>query len=114
MAKYSFSYYCDQGIRENNQDACFISENKSGQVFAIVCDGVGSEKHSEVASQIAISMAATEFINTQNIEFKSFFYNFAEDAQKKIIKTMKEEYPGKPSSTTVACCLLDNNKAHVA
>ncbi|MBQ2756548.1 MAG: Stp1/IreP family PP2C-type Ser/Thr phosphatase [Oscillospiraceae bacterium] len=40
-------------IREVNQDMCVVRQMKSGEVFALVCDGMGGERGGNVASEIA-------------------------------------------------------------
>ena len=45
----------DKGlVRKSNQDNYIITTNKSGDVFAIVCDGIGGGRAGDVASKMAI------------------------------------------------------------
>lgn len=41
-------------IREKNQDSCIAISNQSGDLLALVCDGIGGAKAGEVASSEAI------------------------------------------------------------
>jgi serine/threonine protein phosphatase PrpC len=111
---YRYSFFCSQGIRENNQDACYVDKKENGQLFAIVCDGVGSEKHSEVASQTTITTFADAFLSTTDIKFLPFVQTNAKKSYDDIVKTMDELYPNKPSSTTMICCLVENKRANIA
>jgi protein phosphatase len=112
--EYKYSFYCDQGKRSNNQDACYVAENGNNQLLAIVCDGVGSEKHSEIASQSMVTTCANNFINFKDSDFKSFYVPSLKEARNTIVKTIEEEYSGKSSSTTVVCCMINKNKLSVA
>ncbi|MCR5121220.1 MAG: hypothetical protein K6B74_02240, partial [Ruminococcus sp.] len=57
--KYVLSRITDQGSKKNiNQDASYVGELESRNyrsLFGIVCDGVGSCEHSEIASARGVS-----------------------------------------------------------
>ncbi|NLC96938.1 MAG: Stp1/IreP family PP2C-type Ser/Thr phosphatase [Erysipelotrichaceae bacterium] len=52
----------DKGlVRKSNQDNYIISTNKVGDVFAIVCDGIGGGRAGDVASKMAIDYFSEVF-----------------------------------------------------
>jgi len=112
--EYKFSYFCAQGIREYNQDACFVDKNKYNQVFGIVCDGVGSEKHSEVASTTMVGTCAYHFANEEKINFLDFYNKCLDESYREIGTTMSREYRGASSSTTVVCTLITDDIANIS
>ncbi|MGB4613576.1 MAG: Stp1/IreP family PP2C-type Ser/Thr phosphatase [Erysipelotrichaceae bacterium] len=58
----------DKGlVRKSNQDNYIISTNKVGDVFAIVCDGIGGGRAGDIASKMAIDYFSEVF--SQNSGF---------------------------------------------
>jgi len=57
------SYKTDTGtFRKNNQDSLLFLKNKTGQVLAVVCDGLGGHSCGDIASSMAVSLLK-EFFN---------------------------------------------------
>lgn len=55
----------DKGlVRKMNQDNYVITYSESGDLFAIVCDGIGGGKGGEVASKMAIDYLSEQFSAT--------------------------------------------------
>ena len=48
-------------VRANNQDSYVIDSNEVGDVFALVCDGIGGVNSGDVASQTAIQYFSEVF-----------------------------------------------------
>ncbi|CDN40558.1 PP2C family serine/threonine-protein phosphatase [Mycoplasma amphoriforme] len=48
-------------VREENQDAVFVSVNKHNNIAAIVCDGLGGYKGGSIASNIVCDLFAKSF-----------------------------------------------------
>ena len=48
-------------VRANNQDSYVIASNEVGDVFALVCDGIGGGNSGDVASQTAIQYFSEVF-----------------------------------------------------
>jgi serine/threonine protein phosphatase PrpC len=63
--KYNVSVATNKGIKSINEDADFLGFNKSGQCLAIICDGIGSQDDSQIASQMTIDTFAKSF-NAKN------------------------------------------------
>lgn len=52
----------DRGkLRKTNQDSYVIATNETGDVFAMVCDGIGGGKGGDVASRLAINHFSIAF-----------------------------------------------------
>ena len=46
----------DRGkLRKNNQDSYSIATSETGDVFAMVCDGIGGGRGGDVASRMAVT-----------------------------------------------------------
>ena len=59
----------DRGkLRRTNQDNYVIASNASGDVFAIVCDGIGGGKGGDVASRLAVSHFSMAFSLADSFE----------------------------------------------
>lgn len=59
----------DRGlVRKTNQDNYLISTNKSGEVFALVCDGIGGALAGDVASKMAIDYFSEVFSHTESFK----------------------------------------------
>lgn len=66
---YLYSISTNKGIKEINEDCAFIDINKSNQCLAIVCDGISSEKQSDLASNLVIETFRNEFLKKPRIYF---------------------------------------------
>lgn len=59
----------DKGkLRKSNQDNYVIATNQAGELFAIICDGIGGGKGGDVASTMAVSYFSVSFSNTDGFE----------------------------------------------
>jgi serine/threonine protein phosphatase PrpC len=59
--KYNISTATNKGTRPINEDANYVGFNKSGQLLAIVCDGIGSQDDSQIASLITVETFVQSF-----------------------------------------------------
>lgn len=55
-------------VRDTNEDAGGIYHNDSGQLLAIVADGMGGHQAGEVASDLAVSIAEKKWKQASNID----------------------------------------------
>ena len=52
----------DKGlVRKTNQDSYVIASNECGDLFCVVCDGIGGSKGGDVASSTAVRYFSTAF-----------------------------------------------------
>src|SRR5690625_7981971 len=59
------NFLTDQGqVRKHNEDAGGICYNSTGQVLAIIADGMGGNQAGDVASQMAVSIMQTAWEKT--------------------------------------------------
>jgi serine/threonine protein phosphatase PrpC len=57
----NYSLATNRGVRPINEDASWVGFNRADQIFAIVCDGIGSEDDSQIASLITVDVFSTSF-----------------------------------------------------
>src|SRR5690625_4150815 len=104
-------FMTDRGqIRSTNEDAGGIFTNKSGQLLAIVADGMGGHLAGDVASELAVS-----FI--KDVWERQTCFNEPEEAEKWIRKTIDDvnhhiserasankEYEGMETTVVMSLC----------
>ena len=70
-----YSYKTDIGkVRLTNEDQANATVNARGDIFLIVCDGMGGQNKGELASSIAVShliddFNQSKFLNTLDVQF---------------------------------------------
>lgn len=110
--KYTYSISSNKGPKPNNEDAAWIGFNKSNQCFAIICDGIGSEKHSDQASKLVINAFQTLFLRKKRILFpKSWFKHALQVASTQLNDLYKIR--GMHIGTTIVLCLISDRKVYV-
>ena len=59
----------DRGrLRKTNQDSYTIASNRAGDVFAVVCDGIGGGKGGDIASRLAVTHFSMAFSNNEGFK----------------------------------------------
>ncbi len=86
-----------------NQDAVAIKRLLNGNILA-VADGVGSDKHSEYASQSAVEAVIEVF--SQIFAGELGMDDLAESLCFTFVKILRDKYSGNPSTTCVFCAHL--------
>lgn len=97
-------------VRSSNQDSYVIASNEAGDVFALVCDGIGGGNSGDVASQTAIQYFSEVFSTNKGFKdeeealtWMRFHIRKANDAIFTLAAT-KKEYQGM--GTTMVGVLL--------
>lgn len=67
MRQIEYAYLSEQGLRDNNEDACVVSKFSERYALFVVIDGVGGEEAGEVAASIAAETVSSYFIGMDDI-----------------------------------------------
>lgn len=101
----------DKGQRTHNEDAIGVFSH--GEISGmIVCDGLGGHGMGEVASAITVDLFG-EAVNACNVIGRSFYEQFFETAQKKLLGEQKTHNAPNKMKTTAAALMIDGNHAYV-
>ena len=101
----------DRGkLRKSNQDNYVIATNRDGDIFAIICDGIGGGKGGDVASSMAVSYFSVSFANTSSFseeaEVRTWLKENIQAANHKIFQTGVEKAALKGMGTTLCGVLI--------
>lgn len=85
----------DKGkLRKTNQDSYVIATNLAGDLFALVCDGIGGNLGGDVASRMAVKYFSVAFSNTKGFKsvagVKKFLRDGVQEINRQIFETGKE------------------------
>ena len=109
--KYLYSISSDKGIKKTNEDCAWIGFNKSNQCLAIICDGIGSEKHSDLASNLVVDVFKKKFLKKSHIYLpKTWFKNNLYFVARKLNVLYKTE--NKRIGTTIVLCLISDKNVY--
>lgn len=100
----------DRGlVRKNNQDSYVIATSRSGDLFAIVADGIGGNLGGDIASRMAVSHFSRVFSETDGFRSEAAVKSWIEK-QVEEANTMIFEYgakrPGLKGMGTTLCGAL--------
>lgn len=106
-----YSLSTSAGVKKENQDFAWAGFNKSGQFLAIICDGIGSEKNSDLASKIVLETFSKSFMKKSCVFFAEWWFkkNLA-IASNKLLHIYQTEK--KQIGTTIVLCLISKNTVH--
>lgn len=114
------SYKTDIGtFRKENQDSFIFLKNKTGQVLAVVCDGLGGHSCGDIASSMAVSMLQDFFHKTEwkKIRTDEQVETWLRTNIEKIQQEMNEYSIGHEEAndmgTTMVITLIANHKAYL-
>lgn len=104
-------------VRKSNQDSYITAFNETGDVFVIVCDGIGGNQSGDVASMTAINYLSDAFSSTggfqsekELLEWLKLHLSKANDEIFSLAAT-RREYQGM--GTTLVGLLLSNQGQYV-
>lgn len=108
--KIEYSVATNAGIRPINEDAAWIGFNQSKQILAIICDGIGSQANSEMASQFVVDYFSESFTKTNKIHFiNRWFRNTLRGAYTRLHQAHKNIDIG----TTLVAAIISEDTAHI-
>lgn len=117
--KWIFSAATETGSREKNEDNFYVAINASNQLLIVVCDGIGGDINSEIASEITVNVFKMNFDKYNSINewggFKKFYNHCLQHASQEIDYASKIKLPknGK-MGTTVNAVFVDGNNVYCA
>ena len=97
-------------LREKNQDSCIALRNGSGDLLALVCDGIGGSNAGEIASAKAISYFEREFPKTGPFkslkDAKDQLDRMVKMANSYVFELSKSDYHYRGMGTTLTGILI--------
>ena len=101
----------NKGQRTHNEDAIGVFTSKDIKGF-IVCDGLGGHGMGEVASSATVDLFETAVNSCKTID-ETFFEQFFQAAQNKLLNEQKTQNSSNKMKTTVAALIIDENHARI-
>ncbi len=108
----------DRGkLRRSNQDSYVIATNQTGDVFAMVCDGIGGGKGGDVASRIAVSYFSMAFSENEGFssaeETEAWVREQVDSANARIFETGRNMPELHGMGTTLSGVLITKHGRYV-
>lgn len=112
LPKYTYSIASIKGIKPINEDCAWVGCNKSNQYLAIVCDGISSEKGSELASKTIVNYFRSAFLRKFMILWPQKWVRH--HLNKAYLLLKQKTYEQKISvGTTLVMALFTGHRVHV-
>ena len=107
----AYSVSTSAGVKKENQDLAWVGFNKSKQCLAIICDGIGSERNSDLASKVVLETFSSSFTKKNHVFFPEWWFKrnllFASHKLHHIYQTEKKQI-----GTTIVLCLISDDKVY--
>jgi serine/threonine protein phosphatase PrpC len=88
-----------------------VGFNKNGQGLIVVCDGIGSQDDSQIASLITVEVFKEQFMKHSRVfNVERFFNKCLRNAYNQITEISLKRLNGKKIGTTLVVSLIDKNK----
>jgi protein phosphatase len=109
---FNYSIATNRGLRPINEDASWVGVNKNNQCLIVVCDGIGSQDDSQIASLITVEVFKEQFEKRSKIfNVERYFNKCLRNSHTKITKIANEKLNGRKIGTTLVVTFIDNDKA---
>lgn len=109
-----YSYDCNKGRRNKNDDAVGVTKNKNGETLAVVCDGVGSHMNASYSSNYVVSSLLTDWkkMSFANfIDIKTWLFDKVEMINLELFNRAKDN--NKKMGTTIVVLATHNDEVVV-
>jgi PPM family protein phosphatase len=115
----TYAYKTDVGrVRTHNEDQAMVVLNASGEVFLIVCDGMGGANKGDVASKLAIDSLSESFRKKHRSSLaqldKWWFTRSCKEANSLIYDQADKNPAYKGMGTTMVAALISGDRLMVA
>jgi len=115
----TFAFKTDIGkVRQSNEDQALVLTNASGEVFLVVCDGMGGANKGDVASKAAIDSLSASFQKKRRHLFPNLDRLWITKAAKAANKRIYDQADGNPvykgMGTTMVAALISGNRLLIA
>lgn len=115
----SFAFRTDIGrVRQSNEDQALVLMGASGEVFLLVCDGMGGANKGDIASKTAIDSLSASFQKKKRNLIawldRVWITQAAKEANKAIFDKAEANPAYKGMGTTMVACLLSGSRMLVA
>jgi protein phosphatase len=115
----TYAYKTDIGrVRSHNEDQAMVVLNASGEVFLLVCDGMGGANKGDVASKLAIDSLSESFRKKKRTPFaqldKWWFTRACKEANALIYDQAEKNPAEKGMGTTMVAALISGDRLTIA
>lgn len=117
--KFKHTMLTDIGnYRKMNQDYLDFAENKNGDAFGIVCDGMGGHAHGEVASKIAVNkfielFKKQDFNDFNQAQINRWLRSCISEILSEMVEHAEENFETRDMGTTLTAILYTQGSAFV-
>ncbi|GGP12270.1 Stp1/IreP family PP2C-type Ser/Thr phosphatase [Oceanobacillus neutriphilus] len=112
-----FLTHCGQ-VRNHNEDAGGIFENKTNQPIAIIADGMGGHKAGDVASMLAVENMKNRWQETEAVQspndIEQWLENIINETNEQIFRKSQENKQLEGMGTTLVAAVMSGNSLTIA
>ncbi len=112
-----FLTHCGQ-VRNHNEDAGGIFENKTNQPIAIIADGMGGHKAGDVASMLAVENMKKRWEETETVQnpndIEQWLQNIIKETNEQIFRKSQENKQLEGMGTTLVAAVMSGSSLTIA
>ena len=104
-------------VRVTNEDQATVLTNYHGDVFMVVCDGMGGQNKGDYASKMALDYLVEAFQNkrrTPMVLSRAWLRRAIKEANLAIFNEAERSEAYRSMGTTLVCVLIQGNKMAIA